>query len=67
MKHINGLDIKQQEIADTLWQEGKTDQEIGEVLGLHFMKIVRWRKDNELPSNVGIFEWGEENAQSQAS
>lgn len=59
MKHINGLDIKQQEIADRLWQEGKTDQEIGEALGLHFMKIVRWRKDNELPSNVGIFDWQE--------
>lgn len=40
------------ELLFRLWQEGKTDPEIGAVIGVSRQLIQRWRDELELPSTI---------------
>ncbi|MDP4159798.1 MAG: hypothetical protein Q8911_08560 [Bacillota bacterium] len=45
--------------ATKMWENGCTDQEIAEELGLNKLSIANWRRRNGMGSNIGLFNWCE--------
>lgn len=46
---------QQEDEIEKLWNDGLTDVEIAEKLNCSPGTIYKWRKENDLPSNYGIF------------
>jgi len=46
-----------EEMAFGLWNDGMLDNKIAKELGCAVGSIGRWRRKNEYPSNVDIFNW----------
>ena len=47
------------EEAIALWLDGKLDTEIAKHFNCSKECVCTWRKKNDLPSNRGIFSWGD--------
>ena len=62
----NKKNLVTHEHVTKLWENGLKDSEIAKELKCSAVTVWKYREENGMGSNVGVFDWGEEKANGKA-